>query len=334
MNRGRKRGLFWIYLQQYWGTILLFFLFGGIFALVFFLYKLEAEAVFYAMALCGLLALPMVTVNFCTWRKAHEERRRILKHSNLAEELPRPGTLLEADYQDMVRSLQESLDASLLEGQRKRQESMDYYTTWVHQIKTPIAAMRMLLQSEDTREHRALEAELFRIEQYVELVLSYMRLDEEASDFVFREYELDTIIRRAIHKYAAQFVGKRIRLVYEPVSVKVVTDEKWLQLLIEQLLSNAVKYTQKGSVTITVTQKQVLRIQDTGIGIAPEDIPRIFEKGFTGYNGRTETRSTGLGLYLCRRTAKKLSNKIWAESCLGEGSSFFVDLHREQLEVE
>jgi hypothetical protein len=204
----------------------------------------------------------------------------------------------------------------------------------VHQIKTPIAVMRMQLQEEDTDANRALLAELFRIEQYVDMVLSYIRLGSSQNDFVIQEYDLDPIIRQAVRKFAPQFVHGRIRLVYEPVSVRVLTDEKWLLFLIEQLLSNAIKYTPKGTVTITVSPQQVLAVADTGIGIAPEDLPRIFEKGFTGYNGRADKKATGLGLYLCRQTADKLGVRLWAHSKPGEGSTFYLDLHRERLVVE
>ena len=210
---------------------------------------------------------------------------------------------------------------------------MDYYTTWVHQIKTPISIMRMTLQAEDTNEHRELLVQLFRIEQYVEMVLSYLRLDSESSDLVFQKYQLDDLIREAIHKYASQFVRKRIRLRYEPVNEMVLTDEKWLLFMIEQILSNAVKYTQEGEVTITITKEKVLQIADTGIGIAPEDLPRIFEKGFTGYNGRSDKKSTGLGLYLCRMAADKLSHQIWAESEVGKGTVFSIDLNRKEMDI-
>lgn len=210
---------------------------------------------------------------------------------------------------------------------------MDYYTTWAHQIKTPISVMRMTLQDVDTAEHRELLAELFRIEQYVEMALNWVRLGSDSMDFVFREYELDGIIRQAIHKYASQFIRRRLKLSYEPAEIIVLTDEKWLLFIIEQILSNAIKYTQEGGVSIRV-QDKVLKIEDTGIGIAPEDVPRIFEKGFTGYNGRADKKSTGLGLYLCSLTAEKLSHKIWVESEVGQGTAVFLDLHRDKLEVE
>ena len=218
--------------------------------------------------------------------------------------------------------------------QARWRDSLDYYTTWVHQIKTPISVMRMTLEGEDTEEHRELSSQLFRIEQYVEMVLSYLRLESDSSDYVFQEYDLDSILRQAIRKYAPLFVRQRVRLVYEPVRRTVLTDEKWLLFIVEQILSNSLKYTRSGSVTITVSPDAVLRIADTGMGIAPEDLPRIFEKGFTGYNGRADKKSTGLGLYLCRMAAERLSHRIWAESQPGKGTSVFLDLHREALEVE
>lgn len=133
----------------------------------------------------------------------------------------------------------------------------------------------------------------------------YLRLGSESSDYVFREYDLDTIIRQAIHKYAPQFIRRMIRLEYTPVKIRVLTDEKWLLLIIEQVMSNSIKYTQQGSVTITVTPDKVLKIADTGIGIASEDLPRIFEKGFTGYNGRLDKKSTGLGLVLMQDSGRQ-----------------------------
>lgn len=322
------------YVWQYKYTVCMFFSYAGIFAAIFSLYDLETEAVLYAAGLCILLTVLVLTIQFFSYHRKYLERQRILKDIQiLAEKLPQPETLAEADYQEMIFALKQIRDADLTVWQKERQENMDYYTTWVHQIKTPISVMRMILQAEDIKENRALAAELFRVEQYVEMVLSYLRLGSETSDFVFQEYKLDEIIRQAIHKYAAQFIRKRIRMVYEPTKTTVLTDEKWLLFIIEQILSNAVKYTQEGTVTITVTPDQVLKIADTGIGIAPEDIPRIFEKGFTGYNGRADKKSTGLGLYLCRMAADKLSNQIRVESVVGKGTVFMIDLHTDPIEI-
>jgi signal transduction histidine kinase len=211
---------------------------------------------------------------------------------------------------------------------------VDYYSMWVHQIKTPIAAMSLLLQSEDTPLNKELLEELFRVEQYVEMVLCYLRLDSETTDYVIREYDLEDIVRQAIRKYASQFIRKRIKLEYEEISCKVLTDEKWLLTVIEQVLSNSLKYTKSGSITIKLEAPKTLCIRDTGIGISPEDLPRIFDKGFTGYNGRADKKSSGIGLYLCRRITDKMGHKISAASEIGKGTIIRIDLESTKLEVE
>ena len=323
------------YLRERGKMALIFAVFTAIYAVVFFLYDLEAEAIFYAVGLCVLASIVFLGVGLIGFYRDYRRRRLILKDIEVEfDNLPEAGTLLEEDYQEMVRALGRINIDHLTDRQKERQESLDYYTTWVHQIKTPIAVMRMTLQGEDTEEHRELLAELFRIEQYVDMVLSYIRLGSSQTDFVFREYDLDAIIRQAIHKYASLFVRCRIKLVYEPVEMTVLTDEKWLLFILEQLLSNAVKYTREGTVTIAVSPEQVLSVTDTGIGIAPEDLPRIFEKGFTGYHGRTDKKATGLGLYLCKQTADKLGIRIGVRSEVGKGSTFSLDLRKERLRME
>lgn len=196
-----------------------------------------------------------------------------------------------------------------------------------------MAAMQMRLEGEDTALSRALLGELFRVGQYVEMALCYQRLEGGMKDLAIRTCGLDEIIRRAVRKYAPQFVAKRVGLRFEPTGAEALTDEKWLQFIIEQLLDNAVKYTDRGAVTITVEPGPVLHIGDTGIGIAPEDVPRIFEKGFTGYNGRLDRSSTGLGLYLCRQAAQALGHRLYAVSVPGEGSRFSIDLGRVDMGV-
>ena len=196
------------------------------------------------------------------------------------------------------------------------------------------AAMRLLLQDADTDEQRALLEQLQSVEQYVEMVLGYLRLESPSSDYVIRNYALDDIVRQAVRKYASQFIRRRLRLEYTPLNVSVITDEKWLLFVIEQVLSNALKYTRSGSVSITLEAPKTLCIRDTGIGIAPEDLPRVFEKGFTGCNGRTDKRATGIGLYLCRRILEKLGHTIAITSTVGEGTTVRIGLQQDALEVE
>lgn len=134
-------------------------------------------------------------------------------------------------------------------------DMVDYYTVWAHQIKTPISSMRLTLQSDDSELSRKLSGELFRIEQYVEMVLAFLRLGSDSTDYVFKEYDLDSIIKSCVKKFSSEFIGRKIRLEYKPVGIKIVTDEKWLSFVIEQLLSNALKYTENGSVKIYINRK-------------------------------------------------------------------------------
>lgn len=186
--------------------------------------------------------------------------------------------------------------------------------------------MKLTLQSEDSPLSRRLSSELFRIEQYVEMVLAFLRLDSTSADFVFREYNADEIIRQCVKKYAHDFIAKKLKLEYEPVNFSFITDEKWFLFVIEQILSNAVKYTRDGGIKIYMKEPKILCIQDTGIGIAPEDLPRIFEKGYTGCNGRLDKSASGIGLYLCKRTCRKLGIDISVSSELNKGTLVMLNL--------
>lgn len=251
-----------------------------------------------------------------------------------ADHLPEAMNLIEEDYREVLSELSDEKQRLITSMEQKYREMMDYYTIWVHQIKTPIAAMRLLLQSGEGAQYRELSEELQRIEQYVEMVLCYLRLDSDSTDYVLKEYELDELIRQAVRKYAASFIRKKLRLEYEPVNCRVLTDEKWMLFVLEQVLSNALKYTKAGSISISQESPGILCIRDTGIGIAPEDLPRIFEKGYTGYNGRSDKKASGIGLYLCKRICRNLGHRIAAESAVGTGTVIRIDFRRSELEVE
>ena len=162
--------------------------------------------------------------------------------------------------------------------------------------------------------------------QYVQMAMTYLRLDSDETDYAFRTQPLDPIIRQAVRRFSGEFILRKLRLDYEPVDRTVVTDEKWLTFVLEQLLSNALKYTRTGSIRIFLRDERTLCVADTGIGIAKDDLPRIFEKGFTGATGRAEQSASGLGLYLCRRVCKALNIAIRAESTLGAGTTVFLTL--------
>ncbi|MGB4496697.1 MAG: ATP-binding protein, partial [Bacillota bacterium] len=209
-------------------------------------------------------------------------------------------------------------------------------TTWAHQIKTPIAAMRLLLQSEQSETNSELLEQLFKVEQYVEMVLQYLRLENISSDLVLKEHSLDTIVKQAVRKYSNSFIRKKIKLNYAELNHNVLTDEKWLVFVIEQILSNALKYTDSGEISIYMDDEMpdTLVIEDTGIGIAEEDLPRVFERGFTGYTGRIDKKATGIGLFLCKQILDRLSHTITIESQVGEGTKVKIGLDVIDIDKE
>ena len=209
-------------------------------------------------------------------------------------------------------------------------EAEEYYMLWAHQIKTPISAMNLLLQAGEA-DPKILSAELFKIEQYVEMVLHYLREKQMSQDMVLNRYSLSEIIKTAIKKYSRLFILQKIKLNFEPMEVTVLTDEKWLLFALEQIISNALKYTNEGSVSIYMDKENenLLIIEDTGIGISAEDLPRVVERGFTGYNGRSNQKSTGLGLYLTKEVLKKLGHRLQLESQVGKGTKVMIDFSRD-----
>ena len=323
------------YMKQRWRGILAGVLFCAIFTISFVLYQLPVKAVWYPAALCLFLGILFVILDFRRVKQKHDLLTGIQELTDLITgTLPAVDGIEDEDYQAIIQMFQREHGKAITDNQRAYSEMVDYYTIWAHQIKTPIASMRLTLQNEDTALFRQLANDLFRIEQYVEMVLTFLRLNSESTDYVIREYDLDKIIRQSVKKFAGEFISRKLSLIYEPLHITVLTDEKWLSFVIEQVLSNALKYTPSGSISITMESGNRLCIRDTGIGIAAEDLPRIFEHGYTGYNGRADKKASGIGLYLCKRICARLGHGIEAESKIDEGTCIVIDLSREHLEVE
>jgi len=327
--------LFLQYLKQRHRIWIIGAVFCVIFAVSFLLYHLPIGAVIYPTLLCAALGILIMVFDFLRVKREHEALSSIRSMTDvIAESLPKTVGIKDEDYKQILRLLSEEHNDYRTQTNRKYSDMIDYYTVWAHQIKTPIASMRLHLQNEDSVLSRTLSSDLRRIEQYVEMVLTFLRLNSESTDYVIKEYNLDKIIKQAVRKFSSEFIGRKLSLVYNPVNTTVITDEKWLSFVIEQVLSNALKYTPSGSITITLENEKTLRIRDTGIGIAPEDLPRIFENGYTGYNGRTDKKASGIGLYLCKRICNNLGHTITARSIVDVGTIIDIDLAQAKLEVE
>lgn len=317
-------------------------IFVAVYAGAFLLYHIPLGAVLYPAAVCAFLGLCLLLYDFGREKKKHDTLADLLQRTaEQIEGLPPADSVPEADYAALVELLRGEIARVRADDSARFDDMIDYYSVWAHQIKTPIASMKLALQSEDSPLSRRLSGELFRIEQYVGMVLAFLRLDSDSTDYVFRRVALDDVVRAAVRKFAPTFIGRHIRLEFVPSGAEAVTDEKWLGFVIEQVLSNALKYTREGgSVKIEVAGPATLRISDTGIGIAASDLPRIFEKGYTGFNGRGGSGSvgdrsaSGIGLYLCRRVCRALGATISAESEVGVGTTVSVSLPQDAPRVE
>lgn len=327
------------YIQSKWKAVLLFALFVGVFCLVAYLYRMPLDALVYACALCLFFAVVFMIYSYCRYRQRTAALADIRARIEFGpEELPAPANGVEAEYQAIIGCLYQKTAAAISQRDRDMTDMLEYYTLWAHQIKTPIAAMGLLLQSEtDCPSKDALQMELFKIEQYVEMVLQYLRLGEGSSDFLLGRVQVDKVVRESIKKYSALFIKRRISLDYKETGAVAMSDEKWLAFIIEQVLSNALKYTPpEGRISIYMDPdcENTLVIEDTGIGIQAEDLPRVFDKGYTGYNGRNDKKSTGIGLYLCSRIAGRLGHDLTIFSQVGKGTRVKLGLAYKSVRYE
>lgn len=315
----------------------------GTLFLIGYLYDIPFEKTRYIAEFSGAGVFLCLLVDILKYAERWKELKRCIATSDTYPGMfyTVPGDL-EALYRSMIAKMRQEKEEIIFEDQKRYTEMMDYYGMWAHQIKTPIAAMRILVQSGMDREEneenqklfRQLQMELFKTEQYVEMVLSYLKIRDIAKDMVLERCDLGKVVRQAVKKYSRLFILQKLSLEMGEIAEIVLTDEKWLSFVVEQILSNALKYTKSGSVSIYLEQEGVLVIKDTGIGISAEDLPRIMEKGYTGYNGRIDKRSTGIGLYLCKKVMDKLHHQLRIDSEDGKGTKVVLDLRRTQLDLE
>lgn len=325
------------YLKMNKKGIVLMALWIAVFLTVFALSDLPLGAVKYGLLLFSVIGGIYVILDYRRFSIHQAKLAEAKKYAGITlEKVPAAENPVEEKYRELLEEVFRQKCRVESEFDSRYTEMMDYYTMWVHQIKTPIAAMRLLLQAEDVPDKGELAEQLFKTEEYVGMVLQYLRIGDLGADLKIRQYSLDAIVRQAVRKYSGSFIRKRLSLDYQELGGTVITDEKWLVFVVEQILSNAIKYTRKGKISIYMDEKlpKTLVIEDTGIGIAQEDLPRIFEKGFTGYNGRTDKKSTGIGLYLCKSIMNKLNHEIRITSVVGEGTRVALGLESAKLEVD
>ena len=328
---------FWDYLRGRMKYIVLILFCSVLNAGVLLIYSCEVEPVLYALVIYLCFLLVCGGIDFYRQRKKHNRLTHYDPFSEAAiSTLILEKDLIRRDYQRLLERIVEETKKQRREQSTQEQNLSDFYTLWVHQIKTPIAALQLLLQTEPEKVSD-MKSELFKIDRYVDIILGYLRMENINQDLDIKHYPLENMVKHAVRKYTPLFIKSHLTLKMEHLDIEVLTDEKWLVFVLEQLLSNAIKYTPSGEIRIFADSQEKegirsthLYIQDTGIGIHPEDLPRIFERAFTGYNGRMDKKASGLGLYLCDTIVKKLGHSISIESVPKEGTTVTI-LFQENL---
>ena len=314
----------YLYSRRFFLALLILLLgFILLFAFVFDTYRSLLE---YVALLLAFLSFLFIGADAWTAFKSYRSQK--LQASAQAQ------TPLEKLLQERVEELEYEQKNQLLVEQEKYNDLLDYYTLWVHQVKTPIAASSLLIGDLKDKETKSqLEQELFKIESYVHLVLQYLRLESFHDDLVLKKENLADLVREVVKKYALFFIQQGLSLNLHDLDHTIVTDKKWFLVILEQVLSNSLKYTKEGSIEIYFHEDS-LYIKDTGLGIQNADLLRVFERGFSGYNGRLTQQSSGLGLYLSKKIADQLGHKIAIDSQVGQGTTVSIAFPEKKLIFE
>nr|WP_308500390.1 sensor histidine kinase [uncultured Agathobacter sp.] len=342
------------FIKQNYIWILMIVTMSCIHLLYMYLIGARKQDVVYAAVLDAILLLITVLVGFFRYSSKVKALSNALKRPVEEQaKLPEATDDVEMLYHRLLENQSIARSESESSAAIRQSQMRDYYSMWVHQIKTPISAMKLLLEAEreelgqlicDDEQSQYLlsdnmdsfEDELFRIEEYVSMALQYQRVSNTENDFVLEKVSVDGVIRDTIKKYAKIMIRRHIGINYSGTGQEVYTDGKWLAFMLEQILSNAIKYTPQGVVTIETAEEKdrfFVTIKDTGIGIKAEDLPRVFEKGYTGYNGHADKKATGIGLYLCRQMADKLGHTIRMESEIGKGTKVWIGFDLDYSDV-
>lgn len=295
----------------------------GVFPSIMLLTGTRLDLTLYSVAIYLFIIVGFVVLD--SFRYANKVKRlsEIGEHiTRTTHDYPESENNIEQLYSGIIASLYALMDDERRELVNEYGEQVDYYTMWLHQIKTPISAMRLAIDN-DKNQNPVYEQELFKIERYVEMALQYVKLKNIENDLCLLPYSLDEILLDCIKRYSAPFIYKNLSVDFKHTETTVITDKKWLSFIIEQLLSNAVKYTMTGGIKIYKSGYGFV-IEDSGIGIRAEDLNRVFEKGYTGYNGRLDNRASGLGLYMASNIAKRLNITLSVASKVKKGTKMTV----------
>lgn len=309
------------YFHSRWKVILLYFFVILTYLCISFLYPYDNNPILYASQILGGIGIVIFFLDYYAFQKKYKHLKKLEETpSTISSYLVESTNEIEKEYQNLLTLLNQQFIEYQNNIDSKTSKRNDYFDLWAHEIKTPIAAMHLLLDDTDFKD---LKEQLFHLEEYVSMAMGYIRADSVSNDFVIKKYNVEDICKACVRHYSPLFIRKKLSLTFKPFHYEIVTDEKWLSFVIGQILSNALKYTEKGSISIYMKQNDLI-IEDTGIGINESDLPRIFEKNYTGENGHKNSSSSGMGLYLCKLILEKLSHSIHITSKVNSGTQVII----------
>ncbi|EOS42270.1 HAMP domain-containing histidine kinase [Schaedlerella arabinosiphila] len=282
-------------------------------------------------------AVVLLSGLFLTYWKRKQQMQKLLDMAGwlserylISEVMELPEQAEDQVYYQLLKMAGKSMLEQIGEVRRERLEYKEYIEQWIHEIKTPITAMKLLCENHRTDWTKELLLELEKTNRFTEQALYYARSEHTEKDYSVREMSLSQVVHQAIADNKYLLLQSGVRLEVEEMADTVYSDEKWVRFILNQLIANVVKYRSGQPVLRFSTRRQqdqvILVVEDNGIGISPADLPRVFEKGFTGQNGRMVQQSTGIGLYLCKRLCDKLGIGIAAESS-GQGTAISLAFH-------
>lgn len=322
------------YIKYRKNIFILFLIVMIIFAVVYFSYNIEKETYLYAFFLSLVVAGAWAINDYYKINKKIDYIKILDEQADedLLEKLAKDDFIIQ-EYNQVIKKLTSSMNEMDSKKNQEIRDLEEFFIMWTHQIKLPISAINLYLDSNNQLNKSILKGQVKRIQQYTDMVMAYIRLKSDQSDFLFSEVDLDLMIKNVIKEFKLDFINKRLDLDFKPLNKKILTDKKWFEFALGQILSNALKYTKEGGVKIYITGDDLV-VEDTGMGIKSEDIKRVFDKGYTGYNGRDNTGASGLGLFLVKKTLSSLSHSIRIESEINKGTKVFIGLYRYDLKAE
>jgi signal transduction histidine kinase len=274
-----------------------------------------------------------ILMDFIKKRKYYDELIGICENLDkkylLSEVIEKPKNIEEQIIYDILKDTNHSMRDNINYYKNMQDDYKEYIETWVHEIKTPIASTMLFIENNADTIPSQIKSEIQKIEGYVEQVLYYSRSNDVNKDYIVKEFNLENIIRKVIRKNAKDCISKRISIDVKNIDNIVYSDPKWIEFIINQILINSIKYSKSENPNIKIDSKLnknniVLTIKDNGVGISEKDVNRVFEKGFTGENGRQYSKSTGIGLYLCKKLCNKLGLNIHLTSKKHEGTTVSI----------